>query len=154
MLREEHRFTNARTAQAQSWYSFSSGFRGITYGLSFAQGGRIRVELTLDTGEVESTKRLFDILSAQRARLDAQLGELSWERLDNRRSCRIALYEIGSIDDPIDRLDELKHWSVMTLLRFREVFAPLLKDITSMPSPDYVGDLDTNAGIGEDPLPE
>ncbi len=48
-LREKHRFTNARAGQPQNWYSFSSGHRGFTYGVSFANGGRVRAELYLDT---------------------------------------------------------------------------------------------------------
>jgi hypothetical protein len=136
VLRDEHRFTNARTAQAQSWYSFSSGFRGVTFGVSFGQGGRVRTELTLDTGEVESTKQLFDALVIHRPELDSKLGPLSWERLDNRRSCRIALYEPGTIEDPAAKLEALTQWFVASLLRFKDAFSPVLKSVmASQPSP-------------------
>jgi hypothetical protein len=44
-LREEHRFTGARIGRAQNWYSFSAGVGGVSYGASFAQGGRLRCEV-------------------------------------------------------------------------------------------------------------
>lgn len=88
-LRDEHQFTNARKGQPQSWYSFSSGAAGFTYGANFTAGGRARVELYIDSGEYEPNKRIFDWLEEQREPLESELEEtLEWERLDNRRGSR------------------------------------------------------------------
>jgi hypothetical protein len=52
-LREKHHFTGARVGQPQNWYIFASGVTGIGYGTSFAQGGRVRVEVYIDQGELD-----------------------------------------------------------------------------------------------------
>lgn len=56
-LREKHRFTNARIGQPQNWYTFRSGVPGPDYGTSFAQGGRVRVELYIDFEDSEINKK-------------------------------------------------------------------------------------------------
>ena len=128
-LREKHKFTGARKAQPQSWYAFSSGFSGITYGSSFAQGGQARVNLYIDH-EKEWNKNLFDELQHRKESLEPELQEsLEWERLDNARASRIAVYRDGSIDDPIDSLEEIKDWSIDRLLSFKRVFGPMLADL-------------------------
>ena len=44
-LREVHKYTNARAAQPQNWYTFTSDNSKVyKYSTSFAQGSRIRVE--------------------------------------------------------------------------------------------------------------
>ena len=57
-LRDKHDFTTSRTASAQSWMDFSTGFRsGVRYSASFAQGGRARTEIYIDVGDLEENKR-------------------------------------------------------------------------------------------------
>jgi hypothetical protein len=63
-LREEHRFTGARIGQAQSWYTYARGHSGISYGSSFAQGGRARAEIYIYGGTQEHNKALFNHLAA------------------------------------------------------------------------------------------
>jgi hypothetical protein len=124
-LREDHRFTNARNGKAQNWYSFASGFSGITYGASFAQGGRVRTELYIDQGDQEANKALFDRLLEERQEIEAEFScELVWERLDERRASRIAVYRQGSIDNEDDDLREYEKWLIDNLLRFKSVFSP------------------------------
>lgn len=89
-LRDKHHFTNARAGQPQNWYSFASGARGFTYGVNFAQTGELRATVQIDTGDASKNKWAFDKLETNRDEIERTLAErLQWERLDNRRSCRI-----------------------------------------------------------------
>lgn len=130
-LRSKHSFTKAKIAQPQNWYIFPTGVSGISYGTSFAQGGRVRVELYIDVGESDKNKRLFDWLFEQKGIIETEFEEsLDWERLDSRRASRIAIYREGSIDD-VETLQEIHSWAVQELLKFRKVFSSRLKSYKS-----------------------
>ena len=123
-LREKHRFTNARAGQPQNWYTFASdNSRFYKYSASFAQGGKVRVEVYIDCGDKTKNEELFDCLFQQKGDIEQAIGaELSWERLDNRRACRIAVNRDGAIDMDSDALGEIKNWTIQYLLRFKSVF--------------------------------
>lgn len=122
-LREKHHFTGARKAQPQSWYSFSLGVSSIVCSASFAQGERVRTEIYIDTGDKNENKNLFDSLEKEREKIEEEFGEdLSWERLDDKRASRIALYRQGSIDSEHEELEEIRTWTIEKLLTFKKVF--------------------------------
>ena len=122
-MREKYRFTGIRTALPQNWHSFQSGITGITYGTSFALGGRVRAEVYIDFGEVERNKALFDALLARRSEIESTLGEmLEWERLDDRRASRIAIYRPGATQEDDARLQEIRAWAVERLLKLKAAF--------------------------------
>lgn len=101
--------------------------RNSIFGFSFARGGRFRVELYIDQGDKEANKRIFDELHRQRDAIEAEVGEdLSWERLDQRRASRIAAYKPGAITDDPEALAELRAWAAPTIIKFYEVFKPLV----------------------------
>ncbi|MDP9474447.1 MAG: DUF4268 domain-containing protein [Actinomycetota bacterium] len=126
----ESGFTKAKAGQPQNWYTFASGLQGIGYGASFAQGGQARAEIYIDRGDAAVNKKLFDELASVREALENDFGEkLSWERLDERRACRVAIYRLGSIEDDLQTLEEVRGWMIERLLRFREVFAQRLVDL-------------------------
>jgi hypothetical protein len=127
-LREKYKFTGARIGQPQSWYSFASGFAGAVYGMSFAQGERLRVELYIDQGDLEKNKKLFDWLAVDRETIEAEYGErMEWERLDDRKASRIAVYRLGSIESDAESLVEIRSWAIEKLLKFEKIFGPRLK---------------------------
>lgn len=127
-LRDKHKFTNARAAQPQSWYAFSSGTSGIVYGATFARGDRLRAELYIDVGDAARNKAIFDSLLDRKEPVEEKTGPLEWERLDQKRACRIAMVRPDtSIEDASTEADELRTWLVQGLLRMKAAFGPLLK---------------------------
>jgi hypothetical protein len=127
-LREKHRFTGARVGQPQSWYSFASGFAGVMYGACFSQGKRVRVEFYIDQGDQDKNKELFDWLAEDKEAIEEEYGEqFEWERLDDRRASRIAVYRSGSIDDDEQTLAELRSWQIERLLNLKKVFSRRLR---------------------------
>ena len=127
-LREKHKFTGARIAQPQNWYSFASGFTGITYSTSFSQGNRARAEVYIDRGDGEQNDSLFEWLKGQRPEIEAEMQEpLEWEPLEAKRACRIAIYRSGSIDDDAEALREVRRWAVNRLLKLKKAFDACLR---------------------------
>lgn len=129
-LRDKHRFTNAKAGQPQNWYSFSSGTRGFTYGMSFAQTGELRAEVYIDAGDEAWNEAAFDALLAEQELIEKAFGEpLRWERLDNRRACRVACYATGSIEDSTEQQEQHRKWAIDRLLKFKKVFGPRLSAV-------------------------
>ena len=127
-LREKHEFTNARAAQPQNWYTFSSGARGFSWAFSFALGDRVRAEVYIDTPDADRNEQILDELMKDRSAIENDFGEsLEWERLDEKRACRVACYRPGSIDDASEKLEDVQTWAVDRLLRFKRVFGPRLR---------------------------
>ncbi len=123
-------FTKARASMPQNWYSFSSGISGITYGTAFASGSRIRAELVIDRGDKAINKTIFDSLEAKRTEIEGELGvTLTWERLDNRRSCRVAIYLPGDIEDEDLDVEKVVAWNVTYLQSLKKVFNPRIQQL-------------------------
>lgn len=75
-----------------NWVGTSSGVRGLNFNYSVKQHEG-KAELYIDRGahEAEAAKRIFDRLYSQKEQIESLFGSsLSWERLDDRRACRIA----------------------------------------------------------------
>lgn len=129
-LRENHGF-KARKAPDGNWFDTGSGFTKVAYRLTFSNSG-VRVEVYIDRDK-EWNKRLFDQLEERKEDIESKLGEsLSWERLDDGRASRIAVYQPGKIDDDPEQLDEIRGWMIERLLAFRRVFGPELEELAPM----------------------
>jgi len=142
VLREKHKFTNARKGYAQSWSSYSTGIQKVRLSASFAQGGRLRTSLYIDAGSQEENKQIFDGLQAQKLEIENAMGdELSWERNDHARSSRIALYREGSINDDPESLQAYQQWLIENLIKLKRAILPTLQDLVQQ----YGGDLGPGA---------
>lgn len=126
-------FTRRKDAGYDSWVSFGSGRSGVGIHLGFARGPIFRVELYIDAGDKAVNKRAFDELQAESNAFEEQLGKLTWQRLDEKRACRIFLGREGSIEAGTDVLDELVEWGAKNLIRFREVFETRVRQLDLAP---------------------
>lgn len=117
-------FTSATKGLPQNWFSFPAGRAGFSYSVSFAKQSRMRVELYIDVGDAPKNKSAFDRLRSQREAIENEIGrKLEWERLEERRACRIAAYfEPIAIDSPPDDLQNAMEWAIETLIQFDRVF--------------------------------
>jgi len=129
-LREKANFqVKQRASDGSNWVVCqtitSPGLIVGQFNYSFARGKRFRVELYIDTSNKETTKQVFDNLYAQRSVLESVLGELSWERIDDKRASRIALYHPGHITDDEEQLKALREWAVEKMIALYNTLEPI-----------------------------
>ncbi len=103
---------------------------------SFARQGRFRVEFYIDTYDKGKNKRLFDLLYRRRDEIQEELrgitGSLEWERIDEKRASRIALYQQAAITDPPEKLAQLRSWAVDAMIRFQKVIDRQVSEVLTM----------------------
>lgn len=120
----------AMNLQGRSWLCVeitSAEFPETSWlNFSFARKSRFRIELYIDTGDQSHNKRIFDALYKYKAEIEAKLGEsLNWERLNNRRTSRVAMYhEKASITNPSEELAKLQDWAAKMMAQFYWAIMP------------------------------
>jgi len=114
-----------RQPRPQNWYEIAIGRSRFHISLTInTQLERVGCELYLHGSQA---KQAFDLLSADKERIDQELGyDLDWQRLEGREACRIVAYKSGSIYNAAQR-QELKDWLHQAAERFHKVLAPRVK---------------------------
>ena len=124
-LREQHDFTGRRVGQAQNWYYFSSGMRGIYYEATFARNHKVYAGLYIDFEDYAENKNFFDVLKERESEITAQFDHpLKWDRRDETRYSAIRLIRDGDIDVDESELAAIKEWHIAYLLKLKAVFTP------------------------------
>ena len=111
--------------------SSSTGVSGI--GLVFAVSKSYgRAEIYIDVGERTKNKAIFSFLYATRDEIENTFGgKLEWERLDEKRACRIKAEKTGNV------LDQ-EQWAVMikgmvnSMCRLEKAIQPYLIEISEI----------------------
>ncbi len=95
----------------------SQGGVNSYFTFSFARDKRFRVELYLDMVDKAQNKAVFDKLFLQKDQIESTVGPIVWERLDNRRASRLAIYHEGHISD-VKNHPELVKWAAEMMVKF------------------------------------
>lgn len=91
---------------------------------TFTRNRELRIELYLDCGTKEQNKQRFDELSARKNEIEAIVGEpLQWERRDDNRACRIAIYTRALIQMD-SKNPKLIDWATQKAVAFHKAFGP------------------------------
>lgn len=87
------------TPSTVNWISTGTGIRGV--GLNFSATKTYgRAEVYIDRGDKDENEWIFDALKANCAQMERDFGsDLTWERLDDKRACRIKSEAEGDIFD-------------------------------------------------------
>ena len=83
----------------ENWVSAGSGQRGIGFNFTVTQSFG-RAELYIDRGDKAENEAVFDRLRAAALAIEQEIGmPVVWERLENRRACRIKVETSGDVFD-------------------------------------------------------
>lgn len=115
-----------------SWLGTSSGVRGLGLNYVVTQD-ECAAELYIDRGRDhdDENKALFDQLFEHKAEIDAAFGQdLSWERLEGKRACRIRHTETGGgYRSPEDKWPAVQDAIILDMDRLEKAVRPFLKQL-------------------------
>ncbi len=114
-----------------AWIGAGSGKRGLSYNyvVTYKFG---QVELYIDRGKgcEKENKRIFDTLRLHRVRIEKCFGDkLKWERLDDRRACRISKrFDRPDLDDP-EKWGKLQDDMIDAMIRLEKALSLHIKEL-------------------------
>jgi hypothetical protein len=114
--------TSSSSVSQQNWFGFSAGRTGFLFSWAFTRDRRFRCELYLDGLSRPASKEAFDALAAMGDNLRASIGlPIAWERLNNRKASRLAVYYPAAFGDNFDDYPRLAAWAVQTMMKLDDV---------------------------------
>jgi hypothetical protein len=117
---------------AQSWNGFGAGRSGLAFNWCFKSNNRIAIELYIDTGDKNENERIFEELKRNTSEIELKIKGISWEKLEDKRACRIAVYK--NIGNPIKTLPESEYpkvieWAATSMKLFTDTLSPYIKEL-------------------------
>lgn len=107
--------------QVLAFLSLESG-ESASIGATFTRRKEFRIELYLDCDDKEHNKQRFDQLLARKNEVESVIGEpLKWERLEEKRACRVAAYTQAQILVDAES-PALLDWAVKKAVDFYKAF--------------------------------
>jgi Domain of unknown function (DUF4268) len=126
------RHANIAPNGESSWIAAGTGVRGLPLQYVIGQD-ECRVELYIDRGSdlAKANKRIFDRLCAQKKEIDGSFGsELSWQRLDDKRACRIAYtLAVGGYKSDESKWPEIQDAIIDAMIRLEKALIPHLEKL-------------------------
>jgi hypothetical protein len=106
------------------------GRTGFSLSAAFTIDGRFRIEIYIDTGTKEDNEQILAKLEENKTSIEERIGcSLQWDYLPASRACRVYTAIDGSIDGSEGELQQLIEWGAPLMIKFREVFAPFIRNV-------------------------
>lgn len=125
---KEHTSLHAgRSPGKDHWISAGAGKSGLSFNYVIRTTDA-QVELYIDQGETEANKAIFDQLFAGKEQIEEVFGEpLDWQRLDERRACRIRHVIPGGGLRDRDRWPETQEAMIEAMVRLEKALKPRIR---------------------------
>lgn len=104
------------------------GFGSFGRTMRFTSANQAKVELTIQKQDKDWNKAVFDTLLESCEQIEAEMGPMVWERLDDYAMSRIGVAKPGSIRDPEEELENHRSWMIGHVSKFPSVLRPYLED--------------------------
>jgi hypothetical protein len=119
------------SASEYNWIGAGSGVRGLPFNYVIGQDEG-KVELYIDRGadQGEENKNIFDRLHRQKKEVEVAFGgELSWQRLNDKRACRIAYITAGGWRSDDSKWPEIQDAMIDSMARLEKALMPQMEKI-------------------------
>ncbi len=130
LLSIEPNFVRAN-APSRPYWDFGIGRVGFSLYATFTvYPPTFRIGIYINVGDREANEAAFAKLRESKSRIEEEIGkELVWDSSPTLKTCSIYLPIDGTIDDDEQKHSELIEGAAPMLIKFREVFSPLVKSI-------------------------
>lgn len=127
------RFTAKMTRGTRSYMGARSELSAAAYYYNVFKDAS-RIDMYIDGGGVENNKRIFDALHSHKQDIEAALGEeLIWDRIDDKRACRIAWpLKTGGYTCAEEEWPSLQGVMVEAMIRFENAFSPYVRELAGI----------------------
>lgn len=128
---DEQGFTlfKSRKSSNDHWLHVTSGVANIAYSFVLLKNSA-RAELYMNHSDATVNKQNFDFLANYKAEIEASFGkELNWERLDDKKSCRICVVGHFSRDDRSE-WETVINWHISQMKKLEQAISPFLKQLS------------------------
>jgi len=116
----------------ESWVAAGAGKSGMTFNYVVGQHSA-RIELYIDRGadSKSDNERIYDKLYQHKADIENVFGgELSWEKMETKRACRIArYYETGGYRDEEEKWTAIQDEIIEGMMRFSKALSPYIRKL-------------------------
>ena len=114
----------------------------IGYAVSLEKKNDAWVTLHIRTEDMERTNQIFDALQEQQEQIEGCFEaetEWHWNRHDREMFSSVNIRRDGSIDDPPEKLEEIRTWMLKQLPKLKKVLDPHLERVLRELQPEGPG---------------
>ncbi len=127
--RKSNLFSNISPSK-DNWLSAGTGVSGVGFNFTISRT-YARTEVYMSRSVAEENKFIFDKLLAQKETIENETGALEWERLDDKKACRIK-QELNNVNlYEKDDWEKMSNFMIDSMLKLEPAFRKPLNKINN-----------------------
>lgn len=127
--RKSNLFSNISPSK-DNWLSAGTGVSGVGFNFTISRT-YARTEVYMSRSVAEENKFIFDKLLAQKETIENETGALEWERLDDKKACRIK-QELDNVNlYEKDDWEKMSNFMIDSMLKLEPAFRKPLNKINN-----------------------